>query len=505
MYGALYDVINRCNFMLDRADAVRKKTTDDKDLDKLDQCCGEAYFARALAYSELVKLFCKAYESDEDAAGQLGVILSQHYLGDETMRRASLKDSYQFILDDLDRAAELLELEEDFNTDTQGTLYDSIYFNEYTVHALRARVLLYMKRWDEAIKYAKERICFGKPIAKLQAIQFMLADMEIGVETARQMVIHTLQLAEAHLPYGKEAAVAKCYAGDVAFKVAGDAVQVLGGYGYSINRAPLLEILADRAIGLGVDVQYERPVEDAAELSDADLVVVADGANSRIRQQHAEQFGTTVSQGSNPYIWLGTPKVFDKFTFAFEETPAGWIWFHAYPSSEGVSTCIVECTERTWRALGFEEADNAETVRRLEKIFEQPLEGQPLISESRGRPARWLRFTQVYNQTWRHDGMVLVGDAAHTTHFTIGSGTRLAMIDAIMLAQKLYEHGEVDAALKEFDEQGHEALRPVQASARTSMSWFEHADDYLNRNAVDFCYAMAARHGLQPPWQYQRQ
>ncbi|GAA4847096.1 FAD-dependent monooxygenase [Saccharopolyspora rosea] len=278
----------------------------------------------------------------------------------------------------------------------------------------------------------------------------------------------------------------------------------LGGYGYSINRAPLLEILADRAIGLGVDVQYERPVEDAAELSDADLVVVADGANSRIRQQHAEQFGTTVSQGSNPYIWLGTPKVFDKFTFAFEETPAGWIWFHAYPSSEGVSTCIVECTERTWRALGFEEADNAETVRRLEKIFEQPLEGQPLISESRGRPARWLRFTQVYNQTWRHDGMVLVGDAAHTTHFTIGSGTRLAMIDAIMLAQKLYEHGEVDAALKEFDEQGHEALRPVQASARTSMSWFEHADDYLNRNAVDFCYAMAARHGLQPPWQYQR-
>lgn len=161
VYGALYDVINRCNFMLDRADAVRKKTTDDKDLDKLDQCCGEAYFARALAYSELVKLFCKVYESDEDAAGQLGVILSEHYLGDETMRRASLKDSYQFILDDLDRAAELLELEEDFDTDTQGTLYDSIYFNEYTVHALRARVLLYMKRWDEAIKYATKVIDSG--------------------------------------------------------------------------------------------------------------------------------------------------------------------------------------------------------------------------------------------------------------------------------------------------------------------------------------------------------
>lgn len=141
VYGSLYEVINRCNFLLDRVDNVRKNTTDDTALDKLDQCCGEAYFARALAYSELIKLFCKAYESDEDAANQLGVILSQHYRGDEEMKRSSLKDSYQFVLDDLDRAADLLELEEDFS----GALYDTPYFNEYTVYALRARVALYMK------------------------------------------------------------------------------------------------------------------------------------------------------------------------------------------------------------------------------------------------------------------------------------------------------------------------------------------------------------------------
>lgn len=119
VYATLYNVINRCNFLLDRVDGVRNKTTNDNDLDKIDQCCGEAYFARALAYSELVKLFCKAYESDEDAANQLGVILTEHYAGDEEMKRASLKDSYQFILSDLDRAAELLALDEDYNPATE--------------------------------------------------------------------------------------------------------------------------------------------------------------------------------------------------------------------------------------------------------------------------------------------------------------------------------------------------------------------------------------------------
>ena len=154
VYASLYAVINRCNFMLDRVENVRKKTTVDTDLDKLDQYCGEAYFARALAYSELIKLFCKAYESDEDAAGQLGVILTKHYNGNEEMKRASLKDSYLFVLEDLDRATELLKLEEDFN----GTLYDSIYFNEYTIYALRARIALYMKKWDDAIKYSSKVI-----------------------------------------------------------------------------------------------------------------------------------------------------------------------------------------------------------------------------------------------------------------------------------------------------------------------------------------------------------
>ena len=162
VYAGLYTVINRCNFLLDRVDAVRKNTTDDDDLDQLDQCCGEAYFARALAYSELVKCFCKAYESDAEAANELGVILTQHYQGNEEMKRASLKDSYQFILDDLDRAAELLALDKDYDPATDGALFNSaIYFNEYTVYALRARVALYMKNWEDAIKYSSKVIDSG--------------------------------------------------------------------------------------------------------------------------------------------------------------------------------------------------------------------------------------------------------------------------------------------------------------------------------------------------------
>ncbi|HJC94577.1 MAG TPA: RagB/SusD family nutrient uptake outer membrane protein, partial [Candidatus Phocaeicola excrementigallinarum] len=162
VYGALYAVIGRCNFLLDHVEKVRAGVTDDDDLDRLDQYCGEAYFARALAYSELVKLFCKAYESDEDAAGQLGVVLNEHYDSQEPMVRATLKDSYQFILNDLDRAEELLQLEEDFDPSVDGALFDTVYFNEYTVYALRARIALYMKKWDEAVDYATKVIGDGK-------------------------------------------------------------------------------------------------------------------------------------------------------------------------------------------------------------------------------------------------------------------------------------------------------------------------------------------------------
>lgn len=154
VYGELYGVINTANFLLDNVDKVKANTNSDKELDKLEQYEGEAYFARALAYSELIKCFCKAYDSDEQAEKELGVVLTEHYYGNEPQKRATLKESYDFVLRDLDKATEYLKVDEDFT----GTLYDEIYFNEYACHALRARVSLYMHRWDDAIKYASKVI-----------------------------------------------------------------------------------------------------------------------------------------------------------------------------------------------------------------------------------------------------------------------------------------------------------------------------------------------------------
>ena len=154
VYADLYDVINRCNFLLDNVDKVKAATTDDKQLDKLEQYEGEAYFARALAYSELIKCFCKAYDSDEQAEKELGVVLTEHYKGNEVQKRATLKESYEFVLSDLDKATEYLKVADDFT----GSLYNEIYFNEYTCHALRARVSLYMHKYDDAIKYASKVI-----------------------------------------------------------------------------------------------------------------------------------------------------------------------------------------------------------------------------------------------------------------------------------------------------------------------------------------------------------
>jgi 2-polyprenyl-6-methoxyphenol hydroxylase-like FAD-dependent oxidoreductase len=290
-------------------------------------------------------------------------------------------------------------------------------------------------------------------------------------------------------------------------------VAYLTGYGFSIERAELLRVLAGRAAELGVRVAYRQQVDDLAPYAGADLIVVADGANSRIRQDAGDLFGTTVARGSNPYLWLGTSRFSDSFTFAFEPTPAGWIWCHAYPSNAGLSTFIVECTEPTWQGLGFDTRGEEETLRNLERIFAGTLDGHALVSQApatnSGRaleqtsgPARWQRFVDVTNQRWYHDNVVLIGDAAHTTHFTLGSGTALAIVDAAMLARILDEHaGDVPAALHAFDAGGRRALRPLQAAARTSMAWFEQADRYLDQeDVVSFAYAMAGRHGRQPPW-----
>ncbi|CAO5189747.1 2-polyprenyl-6-methoxyphenol hydroxylase-like oxidoreductase [Frankia sp. AiPs1] len=292
----------------------------------------------------------------------------------------------------------------------------------------------------------------------------------------------------------------------------GQGVAHLTGYGFSIQRAELLRVLAGRAVELGVRVVHRQEVDDLTPYADADLIVAADGANSRVRQAGGDLFGTSVTRGTNPYLWLGTDRFSDSFTFAFERTAAGWIWCHAYPSNAGLSTFIVECTERTWQGLGFDSRGGEETLRILERIFAEPLGGHALVSQAQAQAegrapgtdsgtARWQRFVDVTNQCWYHGNVVLVGDAAHTTHFTLGSGTALAIVDAVMLARILHGHAnDARSALREFDNRGRRALRPMQAAARTSMTWFEQADRYLGHDVVSFAYTMAGRQGRQPPW-----
>jgi|GEM_PF-424697 len=274
----------------------------------------------------------------------------------------------------------------------------------------------------------------------------------------------------------------------------------LPGYGYSVQRATLLELLARRAVELGVDVRYRRHVADVNDLqalaAAADLVVAADGANSQVRRLAGpDAFGTRVDVGANQYIWLGTNRRFENFMFAFERTAAGWIWFHAYPSAADVSTCIVECTPETWTGLGLDRLGDAEGCRLLETIFNGPLAGHQLISDCRGRPAQWQRFSHVSNRRWHHDNIVLLGDAAHTTHFTLGSGTALAIMDAIMLDRFLHERADVATALRDFSHAGLAALRPLQDRARVSMSWFEGVDAQLDPHAE-----RPGRHSTQLVW-----
>ncbi|WP_375742247.1 FAD-dependent monooxygenase [Corallococcus interemptor] len=276
----------------------------------------------------------------------------------------------------------------------------------------------------------------------------------------------------------------------------------IGGYGFALGRDRLLDILIRRARGLGVDVRFEHDVTDPAAFMDADLVVACDGVNSRLRQRHAHHFQTHMEEGRNKYIWLGTNQVFDAFTFAFEETPAGWLWFHGYRFNSETSTCIVECQEATWRALGFDTMGPDATLRKLEGIFHSRLQGRSLFNQLKGMGrAPWLNFKRITNERWYHDNLVLMGDAAHTTHFSIGSGTKLAMQDAIGLARQLREQPDVPTALEAYDEERRASLLAIQLAARSSSEWFENVPSYVDQDATQFAYSLLNRRGSSV-WSY---
>ncbi|MGH4009036.1 MAG: FAD-dependent monooxygenase [Pseudonocardiaceae bacterium] len=286
--------------------------------------------------------------------------------------------------------------------------------------------------------------------------------------------------------------------------VGGKRTAYLGGYGLSMGRKRLLDILTERARNLGVDIQFHREVKDLSEFPEADLIVASGGLNSRERQLFADHYQTNVLMGRNKYLWLGTYRVFDAFRYAFEKTSAGWIWLHAYYLDAERSTCIVECSPETWEGLGFHELGADQSMRLLEQIFERHLLGNPLINQMRSTDKLpWHNFRLISNGTWYHDNVVLVGDAAHTTHFSIGSGTKLAIGDAIALATKLDEHYDLRSALRAYDEQRRAEVTPIQLNAVRSMQWLENVEDHIGQDNVHFAYALSKRYRPQQPlWRY---
>ncbi|MEU6916749.1 FAD-dependent monooxygenase [Streptomyces olindensis] len=250
-----------------------------------------------------------------------------------------------------------------------------------------------------------------------------------------------------------------------------------GDQGHGIGRHRLLEILAARARDLGVRLEYASGIEPEA-LPDADLVVAADGVRSALRTRHAAHFGTRLTTGRNPYVWLGTTKVFDAFTFAFVETRHGWIWCYGYAYGPDRSTCVVECAPATWTGLGLDRAGETDGRALLEGLFADVLDGHPLLGRPGGTP--WQTFRTLTNHTWHHGNLVLLGDAAHTTHYSIGAGTTLALEDAIALATALREHAALPQALARYEHERKRALLPLQSAARYSAQWYENLPRYIH-------------------------
>ncbi|HET6529143.1 MAG TPA: FAD-dependent monooxygenase [Actinoplanes sp.] len=296
---------------------------------------------------------------------------------------------------------------------------------------------------------------------------------------------------------------AACRWDEYEIRATGKATTHLAGYGFSLSRRILLDILARRATDLGVQVRYRDELSADAAFLDADLVVAGDGGRSRLRDRHAEHHGTAVDIGRNKYIWLGTPHVFRTFTFGFEKTPAGWIWFHAYPFTAEQSTFIVECRPETWTALGFHRMDAQAGCARLAEIFAAHLDGQPLIDHrAEVGGAGWLNFRRITNERWDNGNVVLAGDAAHTTHFAIGSGTKLAMQDAMALAEELSSGADLAVALERYEHRRKSALAPLQRAALASSRWFERMPEYADLPSIRFGYALSNRRGDYPMWRY---
>ena len=266
-------------------------------------------------------------------------------------------------------------------------------------------------------------------------------------------------------------------------------ISIHGNSFSGIQRLRLLKILQRRAEELGVEIEFRNEIHDVEALrNDCDLLLAADGVNSTVRSRYAEQFQPELDFRSNRYIWYGTNQLFHGLTLTFRENEAGVFAAHSYKFNSSTSTFIVECDPQTWEKAGFAHMSDEQTREYVGKVFAPDLAGHPLLSNN----SKWINFLLVKNRNWFFENVVLIGDALHTAHFSIGSGTKLAIEDAIALAESFQQTSD---ALSHFTAQRRPVIQDYQAAAFESMLWFENASNYMHLSPLELAYSLMTRSG----------
>lgn len=269
-------------------------------------------------------------------------------------------------------------------------------------------------------------------------------------------------------------------------------ISIHGNSFSGISRLQLLKILQRRCEQLGVQILFRNEIPDLESLrASCDLLVAADGVNSTARKQYSRYFLPNLNVRPNRYIWYGTNRLFHGLTLTFRENEAGVFAAHSYKFNETTSTFIIECDQQTWNAAGFAMISDDLTRSYLENVFATDLDGRPLLSNN----SKWINFLLVKNDNWFFENVVLIGDALHTAHFSIGSGTKLALEDAIALFECFQKTRTVGDALKEFETIRKPVIEEYQAAAYESMRWFENARDYMHLSPVELAFTLMTRSG----------
>jgi anthraniloyl-CoA monooxygenase len=269
-------------------------------------------------------------------------------------------------------------------------------------------------------------------------------------------------------------------------------VSIHGNSFSGIARLQLLKILQRRAEELGVEIEFQKEIHNIEALrNECDLLLAADGVNSTVRLNYTEQLQPELDLRTNRYIWYGTNQLFHGLTLTFRENSAGVFAAHSYKFNPTTSTFIVECDPQTWDKAGFERMSDEETRAYVGEVFAGDLQGHKLLSNN----SKWINFLLVKNKNWFFENVVLIGDALHTAHFSIGSGTKLAMEDAIALAESFQQNTSVSEALTHFTETRRPVILDYQAAAFESMLWFENAAQYMRLSPLELAFSLMTRSG----------